>query len=168
MTSRNDPSIATHTRSNKKKDILTTHIMKLIKINNDKLKGVLFSDEEKVHYKAWMAEYIHNEFHSYMKTLREEDLKWIPLAAIYSGYISWVTLDLLWKKDQEFRDKLYSNKITIYGVLGKQMSCHQLIILLQDYIPAFYFLDSIDINDPDYHGYISFEHVFIKTDLDLA
>ena len=138
--------------------------MKPIIINNDKLKGLLFSDKEKIQYKAWMAEYIQNVFHLYMKTLCEEDLKWIPLSAIYSGYITWVD-NLLFEKDHDFINKLYSDKITIYGLLGKTMTCQQLIVLLEDYIPTFYFLDAINIYDPDYHGYISFEHVFIKTDL---
>ncbi len=132
-------------------------------VQRDKLRGTLFNEKEIVLYNRWFAEYMKGTLDPYMKSVYDENVQWVPLAAINASFENWISQHMEFNEQGNYA-KYFHEDITVFGgPLGKCMSCNQLIFLLLDHVPSLYMLDEMSRIRADIYDHISFWSVFVPT-----
>jgi len=138
--------------------------MRKIVIQKEKLLGKLFNEKECVLYKKWFAEFMNDTFTQYMRSINDENIQWLSLAAVKSIFENWVQQQTRSLSCKDFCEKYSREDIVIYGgqILGTPLSTSNLIFLLMDYLSTLYILEDAVTNDrDDIHNFISLWNVFV-------
>ena len=138
--------------------------MRKIVIQQDKLVGKLFNENERVQYKKWFAEYMNDNFSQYMRSIHDENIQWLSLATIKSSFENWIQEQIRLQSCEEVYQKYFLEGIIIYGghLLATPLSTSNLIFLLMDHLSTLYILEDAVTNDREYlHNFISLWNTFV-------
>lgn len=98
------------------------------------------------------------EFPIYLKHLHNENIQWISLSAINTGFMDWNSNQFIDYDKLEI--KQFDRDVDIYATsmhaTHNLMTCDQILFILQDYISNFYYIDNAKCN-------MKMEYIFIKT-----